>query len=206
MTPPEKAWLLDLDGTLYKSGPLKLVMGAELVLLGLGVIGTVRTFRQEHEHLREELAKDPLLCFEPSPLAEQVRRTAAATGKSESAVLAVVERWMVDKPARYLRRFERASLIEEIRAFRAAGGRTAVISDYPARRKLQALGVDDLFDVVVSNGEHPKLKRLKPAPDGVLLAASELGVPPEHCLVIGDREDADGAAARAAGMTFRLVR
>ena len=62
------------------------------------------------------------------------------------------------------------------------------------------------FDVVVSNGEHPDLKRLKPAPDGMLLAAAELGVLPEHCLVIGDRDDADGAAARAAGMAFRLIR
>lgn len=201
-----KAWLLDLDGTLYKAGPLKLVMGAQLALLGLGALGTIRVFRKQHEHIREELAENPTLSFEPSPLAEQVRRTAEKLGKSEADVERVIESWMIERPTRYLGRFRRASLLEEIRAFRDAGGRTAVISDYPARKKLHALGATHLFDVVVSNGEHPQLKRLKPAPDGMLLAAAELGVLPEHCLVIGDRDDADGAAARAAGMAFRLIR
>ncbi|MGE5786496.1 MAG: HAD hydrolase-like protein, partial [Myxococcales bacterium] len=36
--------------------------------------------------------------------------------------------------------------------------------------------------------------------------AKSLGVEPTRCLVIGDRVDADGAAAKAAGMSFRLVR
>jgi FMN phosphatase YigB (HAD superfamily) len=201
-----KAWLLDLDGTLYKAGPLKLVMGAELALLGLGALGTVRAFRKQHEHIREEQAENPTLSFEPSPLAEQLRRTAEKLGKSEVDVKRIIDSWMLDRPVRYLGRFRRRSLLDEIRAFRDAGGRTAVISDYPARKKLEALDATHLFDVVVSNGEHPDLKRLKPAPDGMLLAAAELGVLPEHCLVIGDRDDADGAAARAAGMAFRLIR
>jgi HAD superfamily hydrolase (TIGR01509 family) len=46
---------------------------------------------------------------------------------------------------------------------------------------------------------------MKPDPDGMLRAAALLRVPPERCLVIGDRDDADGGAARAAGMGFRKV-
>jgi beta-phosphoglucomutase-like phosphatase (HAD superfamily) len=38
-----------------------------------------------------------------------------------------------------------------------------------------------------------------------LQAASELGISPEECLVLGDRQDADGEAARRAGMAFRLI-
>jgi FMN phosphatase YigB (HAD superfamily) len=201
-----KAWLIDLDGTLYKAGPLKLAMAAELGLSGWAAFATVNAFRKQHEHLRKELERDPSLSFEPSPLAEQIRRTAAATGRSEPDVAREIERWMVEKPARWLARFRRTSLIEEIRVFREAGGRTAIVSDYPATKKLSALAVSHLFDVVVSNSEHTALKRLKPAPDGMLLAATELGVAPADCLVIGDRDDADGAAARAAGMAFRLIR
>jgi FMN phosphatase YigB (HAD superfamily) len=206
MTASYDAWLIDLDGTLYRAAPLKLAMAAELALFGLGALGTVRAFRHAHEQLREELAANAHTSFEPSPLAEQLRRVASATGRNAAQIEATIGNWMVERPSRWLGRFRRSSLVSEIHAHRAAGGRTAVVSDYPARRKLEALGVTDLFDTVVSNGEHASLKRLKPAPDGMLLAASELGVKPERCLVIGDRDDADGAAARAAGMAFRLIK
>jgi len=33
-----------------------------------------------------------------------------------------------------------------------------------------------------------------------------LGAAPSQCLVIGDREDRDGEAARAAGMRYRRIR
>jgi beta-phosphoglucomutase-like phosphatase (HAD superfamily) len=39
-----------------------------------------------------------------------------------------------------------------------------------------------------------------------LLAAQSLGVSAEQCLVIGDRDDTDGQAAKAAGMEFLHVR
>ncbi len=200
------AWLVDLDGTLYRATPLKLAMAFELALLGWGAVGTIRAFRHAHEELRAELAANVATSFEPSPLAEQKRRVAEATGLTTVQIEATIGNWMVERPSRWLASFRRSSLVSEIRAHRAAGGRTAVVSDYPARRKLEALGLTDLFDTVVSNGEHADLKRLKPAPDGMLLAAAELDVAPERCLVIGDRDDADGAAARAAGMAFRLIR
>jgi beta-phosphoglucomutase-like phosphatase (HAD superfamily) len=39
-----------------------------------------------------------------------------------------------------------------------------------------------------------------------LSAAERLGIAPANCLVIGDRDDADGAAARAAGMAVHIIR
>ncbi len=53
------------------------------------------------------------------------------------------------------------------------------------------------FDAVVC-GDDPRVRALKPAPDIFLVAASELGVAPERCLVIEDSL-AGVAAARAAG-------
>jgi HAD superfamily hydrolase (TIGR01509 family) len=205
-TPRHAAWLVDLDGTLYRPLPIKLLMALELGLLGWGALRVIRAFRREHERLHHELASDPDRSFEPSPFAEQLRRTAQVVRETEDRVRALVEHWMIHRPARWLHPFRRESLLVELRAARATGLRTALVSDYPAERKLAALGARELFDEVVANGEHPDLRRLKPTPDGYLLAARRLGVPPGECLVIGDRDDLDGVAARSAGMDFRLIR
>ncbi|MBK7581293.1 MAG: HAD-IA family hydrolase [Myxococcales bacterium] len=195
-----KAWLVDLDGTLYVARWVKLAMAAELALSGWGSVGTLRRFRKEHELLREELDEDV-----PSPFQAQVERAASALGVPSSEVEQRVTEWMIERPQKWIRRFGRTDLLQEISDFRAQGGKTALVSDYPARGKLAALGAEALFDVVVANGEPGGPPRLKPHPAGYLEAARRLGVAPEACLVIGDRDDADGAAARAAGMTFRRV-
>ena len=101
--------------------------------------------------------------------------------------------------------FRRRDLLKEIESFRQRGGRTAVVSDYPVTEKLAGLGAAHLFDAYVANGEAGGPGRLKPWPDGYLLAAKKLGVEAADCLVLGDRVDADGLAAQRAGMSFRLI-
>lgn len=195
-----RAWLVDLDGTLYRARWVKLAMAAELLLGGWRAVGTLRRFRKEHELLRDELDEDVT-----SPFALQVRRTAAELQVEQVVVERHVTEWMIERPQKWIRRFKRKELLDEISAFRADGGKTALVSDYPASGKLAALEATGLFDAVVASGEPGGPRRLKPHPDGYLEAARRLGVEPAECLVIGDREDADGAAARAAGMAFRKV-
>ena len=197
---PYAAWLVDLDGTLYSALPLRLTMGAEVLLAGPVTLRIIRRFRKEHERLRTELHDEV-----GSPYALQLERTAAALGVPAAEVEAHVREWMVRRPAKWIVRFRRTRLLDELAAFRAGGGKTALVSDYPALTKLEALGLRAQFDVVVANGEPDGPRRLKPHPDGYLQAASRLGVAPDRCLVIGDRDDADGEAARAAGMGFRKV-
>ena len=193
------AWLVDLDGTLYVQAPVRLAMAAELSLLGWPSLRFLRQFRREHEAVRE-------LGLEGDPFRLQIERTAQALAASPSAVEATVRDWMIERPTKWLPLFRRRELLAELAAFRATGGRTALVSDYPARRKLEALGASGLFDVVVASGEPEGPTRLKPHPGGMLRAAAALGIEPERCLVIGDRPDADGRAASAAGMAFRHVR
>ncbi|MCL2825214.1 MAG: HAD-IA family hydrolase, partial [Polyangiaceae bacterium] len=137
---------------------------------------------------------------------EQIARTARAVGSDPDHVREAVMTWMVRRPCRWLRRFRRNDLVLELEAFRRSGGKTALVSDYPASEKLQALDVAELFDVVIANGEPGGPNALKPSPDGFRIAADKLGVDQSRCLVVGDRDDADGEAARRAGMGFRLVR
>lgn len=200
-TPAEHdAWLIDLDGTLYWARGVKLAMAVELLWRGARKVGRLRRFRQEHELLRGDV-----LAASEDPFMLQLERAARALGLDVADLERDVRTWMIQRPQRYIRWFKRARVIAEIRAFRGGGGRTALVSDYPARDKLEALGISDLFDVVVASGEAHGPRRLKPDPDGYLRAARALGVPPERCLVLGDRDDADGAAARAAGMAFRRI-
>jgi len=204
--PSADAWLVDLDGTLYAQKPIKRAMAIRLLVAGAWNIPTLSAFRKAHEELREELRLAPETEFAPSPFEEQVKRAARSRGTSEDKVRSTVMDWMVNRPAPLLRAARNESLVEEIRSFRKNGGRTALVSDYPAKEKLRGLELTELFDVVVASGETEGLTRLKPAPDSYLLAAKKLDTPAERCLVIGDRVDADGEAASSAKMEFRLVR
>ncbi len=61
---------------------------------------------------------------------------------------------------------------------------------------LKHLGWENRFPIVLTGTEVPNAK---PAPDGPLLAAQQLGFAPQNCLYIGD-SPADLGAARAAQM------
>lgn len=194
------AWLIDLDGTLYRAMPMKVAMGLELLRTNRRVRAVIRAFRHEHEAVR--LTDLPL---DADAFTVQLAHTAERLDCTIDAVRTIVDDWMFARPGRWLWRFRRGRLLAEIAQFRANGGRTALVSDYPAREKLQALKATDLFDTVIANGETNRPYRLKPSPEPFLMAAADLNVPAEQCLVLGDRANADGLAAQRAGMAFRLI-
>lgn len=201
-----RAWLIDFDGTLYRAKPVQLLMALELALFGWTALPVLRRFRKSHEQLRrgeldQHPARDPRL----SPFEQQLAVTSADLKRSEPEVRAVIEHWMMARPRRWIRLFRRKPLIAELQQFRSSGGKLALVSDYPLRLKMQAVTSELTFDAVIASGEPGGPTRLKPAPDGYLSAATQLGVAPGDCLVIGDRLDADGGAAAAAGMTFRHI-
>lgn len=192
-----KAWIVDLDGTLYVQWPVRLAMGVELALGNWRHVHLLQSFRREQERLRE--VTEALPC---DPFAIQIQAVADRFSVPVEHVELVVTKWMIERPCKWLVRFRRKHLIRQIEEHRRRGGVTAVVSDYPAKRKLAHMGLTGLFEAVVASGDSTGLRRLKPAPDGVLLAADELGCPVETCVVIGDRSDTDGEAARRAGMSF----
>lgn len=75
----------------------------------------------------------------------------------------------------------------------------AVVSGGPRSEvllSLQAVGIEALFDTIVTADEVPKAK---PAPDGYLLAANLLGVSPQDCIAFEDSSNGMDSA-RAAGI------
>ncbi len=201
MSEKHTAWLLDLDGTLYRPKPVKRMMAMELLASGWAAIPTLRRFRAEHEHLRETLDEAV-----DDPFRVQLQNTARALGHSEHSVERLVRTWMIERPQKWIQRHTRHELVQEVSEFAKRGGKLAIVSDYPASEKLRAIRHLPQIEVVVCCGEPGGPGRLKPHPDGYLEAARRLGCPPEECLIIGDRDDADGEAARRAGIDVRLVR
>jgi HAD superfamily hydrolase (TIGR01549 family) len=94
----------------------------------------------------------------------------------------------------------RPGAAELFRALRAAALPFAVYSDYPrTAERLAALGLDAAGGKTYGP-EH--FGAQKPAARPFLSIAGDLGLPPEQILVIGDRNDTDGAGAAAAGMAY----
>jgi FMN phosphatase YigB (HAD superfamily) len=77
----------------------------------------------------------------------------------------------------------------------------AVYSDYPrTAERLSSLGLEQALGGKRYGPED--FGAQKPAARPFLSIARDLGVPPDRTLVIGDRDDTDGAGAAAAGMAY----
>jgi len=66
-----------------------------------------------------------------------------------------------------------------------------------ALKKLEAAGLMDFFDVIVTTSDTGKMK---PHPSYYTLACKQLKVNPKDCVMIGDSEEHDLAPARKVGM------
>ena len=71
----------------------------------------------------------------------------------------------------------------------------------PSRQVIQQFPIFQQADCFISADDAPKVK---PAPDGLLLACSQLQVEPRECIYVGDY-DIDFYAARAAGMRIMMI-
>jgi FMN phosphatase YigB (HAD superfamily) len=100
-----------------------------------------------------------------------------------------------------LMRGSRKGLRETLSLLRNKGVMVAVLSDYArVEQRLAGLGIGaDLFDLLASAESSGALK---PTVRPFLEIARAWNLNPAHILVIGDREDTDGAAAENAGMQF----
>ncbi|HEX8930688.1 MAG TPA: HAD-IA family hydrolase [Actinomycetota bacterium] len=86
--------------------------------------------------------------------------------------------------------------------------RTGLVTDGETggqRAKVRALGLEDLFDVIVYSDDLGRDRR-KPHPAPFHRALARLAVPADAAVMIGDRPDKDVAGAAAAGLRAIRVR
>jgi epoxide hydrolase-like predicted phosphatase len=74
-------------------------------------------------------------------------------------------------------------MIAAVRAARAAGVRTGLISNSWGTRRYPRALLDELFDGVVISGE---VGMRKPAPEMYVLGAERVGLPPQECVFVDD--------------------
>ncbi|HJV66351.1 MAG TPA: HAD family hydrolase [Geomonas sp.] len=185
--------VFDVDGTLYDQRRLRALMARDL-LLHLVTRGDLRLYRilSAYRGRRERWGEREAPFGEEALIAE----TAAATGVASARVQEAVAEWMARRPLPYLAGCRYAGLAELFEALRRSGKKIGIFSDYPARDKLAALGVS--ADDTVSAGD-PGVGFLKPHPRGLQLLMERAAVKPEATVLIGDRAERDGLAARRAG-------
>lgn len=87
---------------------------------------------------------------------------------------------------------------------RSRGVKLACFSEYSCvREKLKAIGIDpSKFDYIV---DAPTAGGCKPCRKAFLYVAAKMDCYPADILMVGDREDTDGAGAESANMQFLLV-
>jgi FMN phosphatase YigB (HAD superfamily) len=179
--------VFDMDGTLYDQSPLRWRMAAMLAgeiirSRSTAVPRMLNAYRRRREALAEAM--------EPDFALEQYR----LPGCDPDAVRAIVREWMERRPLPLLRRF-RVAGADRLFARLSVSHIVAVHSDYRVEAKLSALGLSARFVVDAED-----VGRLKPHPAGLRWLMAAAGIDPDRTLMIGDRDDRDGEAARRAGV------
>ena len=193
-----RAVLFDLDGTLYRQRPLRALMAIELLSLPLTApllasrrLKALSAYRKAQESMRHRAST-------ASPEG-QLQAAATASGLPVTDVDALVTEWMQQRPLKYLQYCRAPGLPPFLDRLERLGILAGVLSDYPARAKLGALGLGHRFSPVLCSTD-PEVGAFKPSPRGFLRACEIWDLPPAEVLFVGDRPDVDAAGAAAAGM------
>ncbi len=189
--------VLDLDGTLYDKTGLARRMVRRLWWC-LPLLAAERLARRNAHYVQFASEEEFFDFF----------FTSMARGHWWTAGMAATWYHQVYMPAmlRLIKRYfhprqEVMALVEEAKA---QGLKIAIYSDYGCvLEKLEALGIDPtMFDLLVSA---PELGALKPSEPCARRVLEMLGAQPDTALFVGDRDDKDGASARAVGAKYILV-
>jgi FMN phosphatase YigB (HAD superfamily) len=183
----------DVDGTLYCQRSLHIRLACDLLLSAmssrsLDAIVVLWTYRQ----IRERLSSHEIPDFERQLVAE----TSASSERSPTQVRRIVEEWIERRPLPLLAACRYPGLQELFAGIRRKGKLIGVLSDYTVNAKLSALGL--YADHAVSANDE-SVGLLKPNPRGLQVLIEAAGVEPCQTVLIGDRTDRDGQAARRAG-------
>lgn len=192
--------VFDVDGTLYSHGPLRMAMARDLAVHAAARfdLQTPRII-ESYRRAKEVHADAETPGFETVLLAE----VAARHGVSAARVAAIVADWIETRPLPHLRRARIAGVAQVFDNIRRSGRHLAILSDYPAAAKLTALGL--AADIVVAAGD-ADVGIMKPNPRGLQHIMAIAGAAPTATVLIGDRPERDGQAARRAGAAALIRR
>lgn len=199
-----KALIFDVDGTLYEQGPVRRAMLYRLLRVyladpagGFFTLRALRAYRNAQETLRTARSVGDIANA-------QLMLASRRLGASAESITSCVARWMEDEPLPLLASSMRKGMAGLLQEAKRRGLGLAVCSDYPAHRKLAAMDLAGVFDVVVT-AQDPEVQSFKPDPTSLEVTLRRLGVRNDQAIYIGDRPDVDTVAASRAGIQHFIL-
>lgn len=192
-----KLYVFDLDGTLYDQPKLRLIMAMRLMLyymchpVSVNELFILQHFRKVKDTWTGGSAEEDIY-----------KKVADDKKTFPDKVAGIVKRWIYDNPLSALPAVCDMRLVRWIGDLRQDGKTVVVLSDYPTKDKLDAMGVE------VDGQYGPDDKRineLKPSPKGLQVIMDDYGISREEVIMIGDRDEKDGECARAAGIDSLIL-
>lgn len=196
-----KAVVFDLDGTLYNQTKLRLNMAVRL-----GLYYVSHPFRIKElfvlKYFREVRDKwDEIRVDDAGVDDAQYAYVGGKKGVSAEYVERVVKKWIYDNPLDLLGKYRNERLHSYIEGLQAAKIPVVIFSDYPIEDKIAALSIKP--DGMYCPGDERNID-LKPSPMGLELILNDFALAPEEILMVGDRDEKDGEAARRAGVDYYI--
>jgi putative hydrolase of the HAD superfamily len=193
---PIRLVVFDVDGTLYRQGALRSRMAGALIAHSLRngnfrALAVLRHYRKRREYYGDKEIES----FEEQLTQEVAKRFSIASDD----VRLIVSEWIDARPLPMLMACRYPGIERLFERIRASGRSIGILSDYPAEAKLTALGLRADFVVCARDVGY-----LKPHPGGLERIMSLAGERPGTTVLIGDRVERDGEAARRAGVQALL--
>lgn len=194
--------IVDMDGTLYFQKPLRYKMSI-LMLKGL-ILGDIKLreiialfiFRRK----REKLAG--LECHEDILYSAVAMALPRIIKLSSEEVEKAVCKWIYEIPLAEIPQFKDYELIDKLKKAIYKNIMVYIYSDYPAENKASALG---LTGVTCISSTDEEVGMLKPCPKGIESILERTGIDKSKAIMIGDRDETDGQAARNAGIDYIIL-
>ncbi|MBB2701234.1 UNVERIFIED_ORG: putative hydrolase of the HAD superfamily [Rhizobium esperanzae] len=186
--------VFDVDGTLYNQRRLRRRMAGELIADAVvrGSLTNLRVLRA-YRSLREAVGEEEIDNFQASLMA----RIVARTGEPAERIEAIVSEWIGRRPLAHIASCRYDGLAELFVGLKRQNKAIGIYSDYPADEKLQRMNLSADYILTASD---PGVGIQKPHPRGLHMLMQHAGVEPAQTVLIGDRAERDGLAARRAGV------
>lgn len=184
--------VFDVDGTLYAQERLRMRMALRLAWHCATTLSPRTAFvLRDYRRLREEFGDAEVEDFEERLLGDVARKHAVP----ESTVRDTVRDWIETRPLPMLASCRYPALDALFARIRTSGRSIGILSDYQAEEKLRAMNLE--ADHILGAGD---VGILKPHPRGLLTLMERAGMTASQTVMIGDRAERDGEAARRAGV------
>lgn len=195
-----KAVIVDMDGTLYHQGPVRMVVFLHLLwhymirphqIRELFILVQYRKLREKRAFVTQGDFDKLQIDF----LAKKYKVTA-------ERVCAIIDFWMHESPLPIVKKYVHRELCHKLARYRESGGVVAIYSDLPVEKKARAIGMR--ADYLFYSGDGT-LRGMKPDKADMQVILGKIGFVAEDVLFIGDRYSRDGLSAQSVGMDFLII-